>query len=353
MEFQPPTNQDPVPYTILPTASVPNNQNKPNEITQSRSAIITAIIINLLVDLFGIILILFTNNSGTSIYQSPTFFIASMIIDIILTVNMLRGKQWARTWYLVRCVGGILIFGGISLLQTDFGTLIINTGVLASLIILLTGKSNWLRTGGSIGLTLVSIIMGLILSLFGASSSVTETPEITIIPQDYKTYTSEGFFSISYPPNWSPDMSVIQNLEKTVKNYLSTEGIDNQENKIQIVFNGGDFSDYENLAGVIVNIEPSQIWPLEVMVENTHQWLKENTKQYIEFSRVKTTISNTEAIIQSYQGEDSEGNLTGYKIGYVKGDRFLWTIACVCRSEQLNKNLDTFEQVIRSLRVEF
>jgi hypothetical protein len=89
------------------------------------------------------------------------------------------------------------------------------------------------------------------------------------------------------------------------------------------------------------------------MVESTHQWSLENIEQYVEHSRIKTTIGDKKAIIQNYQGLDVENNLTGYITAYVAGEKFLCTVLCACDAKRLDFNLDTSEQVVRSLRVEY
>jgi hypothetical protein len=353
MGLEPIMNQEPSPENTNPTISIPPVQANSNEIKQSRSAVITAVVINLLLDLVGLILIFTLNSSETSVFRSPVFFLGSAVIDIVLAINMLRGKQWARTWFIIRCVGGIVIYGGISLLQKDYGTLVLNTGVLTSLIILLTGKSNLSRTGTSVGLLIVSIAVGLYLSIFGITSNLAVTPADNTIPANFETYTSEGFFSISFPADWSPEQSAIKELEKSAKQFMTTEGLNYKEGEFQIVFVGGTFSDDNNIAAVTISVEPLKLWPLETMVENTHQWYKENAAKYVEFSRTKTTINDTDAIICTFQSEDGDGILSGFKVAYVKGSKFLWTIACLCNSYNLNGNLDTFDQVVRSLRMEF
>ena len=54
--------------------------------------------------------------------------------------------------------------------------------------------------------------------------TVPETP----IPESFSTYTSEGFFSIPYPPDWVPVISVIEELEKEIKLYGKSLGLESQ-----------------------------------------------------------------------------------------------------------------------------
>jgi hypothetical protein len=86
-------------------------------------------------------------------------------------------------------------------------------------------------------------------------------------------------------------MSTIVKVEEEAKQYLKDVGMESQISEWQVVFIGGKFSGDENYMLVTVSIEPKSLWPLETMVESTHQWSIENVKQYVEHSRIKTTIS--------------------------------------------------------------
>jgi hypothetical protein len=154
-------------------------------------------------------------------------------------------------------------------------------------------------------------------------------------------------------PEWNPEMSAISELEKLTKQDASDAGMQAQVENYQVVFIGGEFSDDENFIGVAVSVEPKSIWPLETVVESTHQQIQQLDDSYREISRIKTTINGNEAIIQSYTGEDSEDFPTGFYAAYVAADKFVWTVGCLCAAGELDSNLETFDQVVRSLRVEY
>jgi hypothetical protein len=178
-------------------------------------------------------------------------------------------------------------------------------------------------------------------------------PENNFVPASFSTYTNEGFFSVRYPSDWSPYMERVAAAEVSMKQFLADEGMGAQAESLQLAFLGGKTMENGNVVYVGVTIEPGNSWPLETLVENTHQKALQDIKQYIEYSRVKTTIDGRKAIIQTYQGEDTDFILTAYTTAYVSSDKFLWTVLCGCYVEDYDSFRVTFDQIVRSLTVEY
>lgn len=354
MTYGKPPNQEEVGSSEIKNNEEGNNVKRHGELSQGHSAVLAAVIIIFIIDLLGIIFTFFAGEEpGTRVFPSNYHLAFSVIIDIFLGINLLRGRRWARTWMLVRLVLGIVVWGIVFAVQGDSGSLLLNTGVLIALILLLTGTSTRLRLAGGILFAVVAFIGGMILSFMAFATGLPTTPGTSMIPESYSTYTSEGFFSISYPSDWTPVMSIVAEAEKQMKQYLKDIGMESQASEGQLVFLGKNMAEDDDFAIVSVSVEPSSIWPLESMVEIFHQWSIQNIDRYIEHSRVKTKIGGRNAIIQIYQGNDVDSYFTGYTAAYVAGDKFLWTVACVCDGSRLDYNLDTFDKVVRSLRVEY
>ena len=102
-----------------------------------------------------------------------------------------------------------------------------------------------------------------------------------------------------------------------------------------------------------VQVQPKEFWPLEALVESTNEVAEENIEQYVEHSRVSTSIGGRKAIIQTYEGYDSEHVLSSFTTSYIVGDKFIWAVVCVCDSENFDTYKDTFDNIVRSLRVEY
>jgi hypothetical protein len=123
------------------------------EISQSHGAVIAAAVIIL----FNALLSIITSFSGDA--GSPGLFIGSFIFDIILSINILRGKHWARTWMLIRAVLGFIIWFIVSLAMKDYASAIIQVGYFTSIILLLTGHTTRLRLWGSVALFIVLFLV--------------------------------------------------------------------------------------------------------------------------------------------------------------------------------------------------
>jgi len=327
------------------------------ELSQSRAAVFTAVGIIFALDLLVMLFLGFVGEIPKEhLFGTDFRFILTIIInfclDLFLGINLLRGKSWARTWMLIRLVGGIILWGGVLVIQGDFGSVILNTGVLLALILLLTGVSTRLRLVGSVALAVVATLVGMAWTVMPPLTTLPKTPE-TPIPESFSTYTSEGFFSISYPPDWVPVMSIIEELEKEIKLYGKSLGLESQVREMQVVFSAGKKTEDGGTLYLTVLVQPRDFWPLDTMVEAANEWAKENIEQYVEYSRVSTTIGGKKAIIQTYQGYDVDHVLSRYTISYVVGEEFIWTVVCGSDSQNFDAYADTFDDIVRSLRVEY
>jgi hypothetical protein len=325
------------------------------EFSQSRSAIFIALSIILLLDLIGIIVTLTEASSDATFFSSPFTLVGSIILDIFLGVKILQGKNWARMWMLIRIVAGMVIFGGIALIQGNFGELTITTGLSLTLILLLTGTSTRLRIAGSIVLGALAILGGIILTF--TMDFMTDLPTVpeTSTPDYFSTYTSEGFFSISYPPDWDPIMSIIEEAEVDMKQWLKSEGFESQADEMQLVFGAAKLAVDEDYPIVTIMVAPQGLWPLGTIVEADTQWAREIVEQYVEHSIVKTTIGGREAIIVISQGVMPDFSLSPQRVttAYIAGSEFIWVVVGMCDIQDSDAYLDTFDDIVRSLRVEY
>ena len=353
MNNEEPSEQEPSGLEKPDYNNVHNTDSRRNQLSQSRSAVLSFVIILFVIYLLSIIVTIIAGEAAESgFFISTPILMFSFMLDVFLSINLLRGKKWARTWLLIRLFLGTIVFGGLSLFQGDYGSLILNTGVNLALILLLTGVSTRPRIIGSVSLAIVAALVGSLWPLMASFTTLPEVPE-TSIPKTFETYTSEGFFSISYPPDWKPNISIIQVVEEVIKEGLEDLDMGIQTEDTQLVFIGGEFFPDYVFPCVAVFVEPKTFWPLGTIVENTSQWAKNNDQEYVEYSRFQTTIGGRQAIIQTYQGSDVDSLLTGYTNAYIVAEKFVWTVSCMCDREDLNENIDTFNNIVRSLRVEY
>ena len=158
------------------------------ELTQSKVAILSAAGIILGLDIIYLVLAAILSNTSQSDFSA----IPSLVIDVFLVVFLLRGKNWARIWILVRLVIGILFFGGMSIADADYVGTALYVGIAVTLFILLTGSSTRRR-----------IILGLSILIITIIGSVSWGISL-VVPSEVSNYrtVSVDALTLELPSNW-------------------------------------------------------------------------------------------------------------------------------------------------------
>lgn len=139
------------------------------DLSQSRAAVWSTIGIIFAVDICIIVFALWARQEATARWVTLTHgtLITQLVfiaIDLFLSISLLQGKGWARTWVMVRVVVGLLALGIIPLTQQIYRDLLILVGGCAAPILLLTGTSTRNRVAGSIAL-FVLFLLGAVIFL--------------------------------------------------------------------------------------------------------------------------------------------------------------------------------------------
>ena len=203
----------------------------------------------------------------------------------------------------------------------------------------------------------ISLIAGMILALMPPSVATQELlplgePEI---PSHYTTYTSEGLFSISYPPDWALATSIMEEVFEASREFLETvdpEAAGQLEEARMVFLAGIPFEEgYYPFANILVYPKPILALTLDAIVQAETQWGKENLQQYHEYPQVKTTVDGREAIIVDYKDYDPDmGTWRNLQLCTIK-DNLVWIVSTGCILEDFGYYEDTFDQIIRSLRI--
>ena len=72
-----------------------------------------------------------------------------------------------------------------------------------------------------LSLSIVTIVLLVTMSCASPTLTPTTTPEPEI-PAHFTTYNSEGLFSISYPPDWVPATSIMEELWEETKELMKS-----------------------------------------------------------------------------------------------------------------------------------
>lgn len=324
------------------------------DLSQGRAVVWTAAGVIFLADLLMIVLLL-VGEVGFGARE-----IGTLVIDVFLGLNLLRGKRWARTWILVRVVLGLIVYGIILGSQQDYGGLAVQAGYCVTMLLLLIGTGGRKRAVAGITVFIVSLAVGFTL-VVAAPLSTAETEPLAVIepkvPSAYTTYTSEGLFSIAYPPDWMPAPDeVMEEVAGASLEWL--RDVDPQsaarlEEESRYLFIAGfpEQDGFYPTVTIVVAARHPLTWTVDAVAQSEGLWAHENLEDYHEFSQLKTIVGGREAIIVDWKNYEADFGTWRYLTLYSIKDSIVWVVICGCEVADFQAFGDTFDHVLRSLRI--
>ena len=196
------------------------------------------------------------------------------------------------------------------------------------------------------------VLLVLIVSCAPPTVTPTATPEPEI-PIHFTTYTSEGLFSISYPPDWVPATSIMEEVFEEVKELMKITDPEVQLEGVKMLFMGGIPTEEGYYPSVNIAIVPRSVgyWDLTEIVEAESQYSMEHTSGYHEYSQVRTVVDGREAILIDSEDYEPDWGTWRYLQLFMTKDKFVWVVTCSTESEDFKDYQDTFYSVVRSLRI--
>lgn len=207
-------------------------------------------------------------------------------------------------------------------------------------------------------LILAILVVGMV--LLGACAAPSTTPVIQpepIIPAHFTTYTDEAsLFSISYPSDWEPVLSVIEEAEQATKDLIRSIDSDLPVERVSVIFMAGEPSEIGLIpsipsTSIVVEPVPGIMWTHDQMVESEIKGIKEIVQDYHEFSRVKTTIDNRTATIIVWQGTIPQRVTGRYVLMMFLVGKTIWIVTCLSLPENFSLYENDFNAIVRSLHI--
>ncbi len=218
------------------------------------------------------------------------------------------------------------------------------------------------------------ILILLVISMlaFGACAQPTSTPSTVrqeetptqipepIIPVHFITYTDDSsFFSISYPPDWEPFPSRLEEMIPISKDLFKGYDSDVSLAGLFFVFYAELPAEPDatnpNMNIVVQSLSDmiSRGWvTLDEIVEAKLLRTEEIKQDYHEFSRFNTIIGGREAVVidwgDSYPDLDKKARSVQM---FMIADNLLWKVTCYADSEKFNDFEDDLHAIVRSLRI--
>lgn len=180
-----------------------------------------------------------------------------------------------------------------------------------------------------------------------------EQPSEPAIPANFTTYTHEGLFSISYPSDWQPATLIMEELLEETKVEMEAQYPGVPLENIGILFLAGKetWEGYYPAVNIVTDLRSAGYWTLDEVDEANSRWDRENTIGYKELSLYKVIVDGREAsILDSEDNEPGYGRWRYIQLTTVKGD-FVWLVTCSAEYEDFNDYEDTFNSIVRSLRI--
>lgn len=210
----------------------------------------------------------------------------------------------------------------------------------------------------TLGIVLMAfVIAGMLVSGTSCEESSTPPsgPESIIeppIPSDFSTYTKEAFFSISYPSDWEPAQSFLEEVQALAIEELILTDPSLDPDAVNVVFVGGlpILDGWYPGCSVAVTKRELGYRTLEEIVEAETQWSKEYAQEYRQNARVETMIGGNEAAIIDDQDYTVEDGTWRYLTAWVVRGDLCWIVNCSAELGDFDGYEDVFYDVVRSFR---
>lgn len=198
------------------------------------------------------------------------------------------------------------------------------------------------------------LVVALMVAVVGCAEEKPPAAPEPEIPAHYTTYTDEaGLFSISYPPDWEPALSLIEGLEETIKEVITSIEAEAPVERFNLIFIAGLPTEmgYEPSVNIGVESLPGVIWTHDEVVEAEIRGIKDFVQDYHEFSQVKATIGGREATIVSWEGTYPQlGRVHNLQMFTLVG-KTAWIVTCTPPAGEFSEWEDDFHAIVRSLRI--
>lgn len=205
-------------------------------------------------------------------------------------------------------------------------------------------------------LATVPILMLALAVLAGCGGGEVEqspTPAPTV-PLHFTTYTDDlGLFSISYPSDWEPALSVLGELHEIVSDLIESleSGIPIED--FEYVFLAGLPGESGWNPNVVIVVEPlpAGAASIDSVVEAEVRGMKAVAEEYHEFSRTRANVAGREAAIIDMQAMWPEVGETRALQMYVVHGGNVWSVTCATEPEAFGSYEDTFHDIVFSFRI--
>ena len=201
--------------------------------------------------------------------------------------------------------------------------------------------------------TILAIALILVMVATCMSCKQKETITEAEIPIHYTTYTDEmNLFSISYPPDWEPALSVLEEAELLVKEVIDSieAGLPLENSSLIFIAGLPTAMGWEPNVNIGVESIPG-VYTHDEAVEAEIQGLRIILENFRLINQIKTTVDGREATIIEYKGTMSIiGEVHPLQM-LLLVDKVVWVVTCSPPQGEFDEWEDDFYHIVRSLRI--
>ena len=185
----------------------------------------------------------------------------------------------------------------------------------------------------------------------GATPTATPTPETTI-PPHFTTYKDEQrLLSISYPQGWEPALSIMAELEDTVKALIKSVDSELPIEDTSVVFVAGKPIEKTFDPRVSIVVESLDISTLDEAAEAEIRGIKSVSKDYKLFTQAKAIVGGREVVIVDHEYTiPGVPEISVIQMIILQGE-VVWITTCGTDPERFLDVANTCNQIVRSFQI--
>ena len=212
------------------------------------------------------------------------------------------------------------------------------------------------KTGGrlmNIRTTIILMMLALVIMACEAGGKPTFEPIPTpTTPPDLVKYSDElNAFSIEYPPEWEIGLSVLEEIEQGMKDFIQGE-INESAESIGLIFLAGDAT-FDHAANIVVESLSSGM-SIDEYYDASVELIEELVPSNETYRVSKIDVGGRQAILteSTYESSDLYPELTGLvaqtQLVFVQG-KIAWVVSCEYPADE--DLAERCESIVRTIRI--
>ena len=177
-----------------------------------------------------------------------------------------------------------------------------------------------------------------------------------VVPSNFSTFTDDvGIFSISYPPDWEVDLSILEELETVASEIVDSIRSGVSLDRVNFVFIAGvpyGLGYHPNI-NIAIEPRPPLVRTTKAIAAAEIIGIKAMTEDFNEVNRETVLIDGREAVILEYEATIPEAGQAHNLVMFTLAGETVWAVTCTLLSDiaDYNDYEEDFQAIVRSLKI--